>query len=113
MGGLGTRNLTTLRNSCATQSNYLRESADSRGRGEQPAPFGPVFMPNGRGGALRSRPQRDVAEALCSSRSGSSGTRQQFSRYRAAQASTTAAANVITAVSASWRGTLALSEPAR
>jgi hypothetical protein len=45
--------------------------------------------------------------------SGSSGTRQEFSRYSAAQPSRTAATNVITAVSASSRGTLAVSEPAR
>ncbi len=47
------------------------------------------------------------------SRSGTSGTRQQYSRYSAAQASTTAAASVIAAVSASWRGTEAFSEPLR
>ncbi len=46
-------------------------------------------------------------------RSGASGTRQQYSRYSAAQTSTTAAARVIAAVTASWRGTGAVSWPLR
>ena len=63
-------------------------------------------------GMLRANQWSGLAAWVWSS-SGSPGTRQEYSRYSAAQASTTAEANVITAVSASSRGTLALSEPAR
>ena len=47
------------------------------------------------------------------SRSGAFGTRQQYSRYSAAQASRTAAANVTAAVSASCLGIAAFSDPLR
>ena len=58
-------------------------------------------------------PQGRRARSSSWSRSRASGTRQQYSRYSAAQASTTAAASVIAAASASWRGIEASSEPLR
>jgi hypothetical protein len=44
-------------------------------------------------------------------RSGAFGTRQQYSRYSAAQTSTIADASVTAAASASWRGIVAFSMP--
>jgi len=118
MDDLGTPNLTTLSSGVATQSNFVENLPFRVTPGLSSRPVRALIRAE-RGGVLAAvlmspgRGQREEAAALRSSRSGSSGTLQQFSRYRAAQASTTAAANVITAVSASWRGTLAPSEPAR
>jgi hypothetical protein len=97
------------------QGSYLIRTASARA-------LATTASPPGRTVGQHHRDQRSWAAVSASPAGiqwpgsgapGSSGTRQEFSRYSAAQPSTTAATNVITAVSASSRGTLAVSEPAR